>query len=236
MTTKKEIDLTKELARRLQKKFPSFQIYANKCPSRGKRVKERWMKIFHETCPPLQPEIDLIFLEPQSNGKPIIRAFEIKYFEKKGSVNQSFYKGIEQALALLQWGFDNVGLWQIFDESIPERDVRDYGCRTWRYLHGMLNLPIEYTPLHLVSRTHNMGFQVVQADWANNLYPIPLRDIDDPLFRFSYSQPNPLSTRELREQKYGDIIDAPNIQRILREIDTLKEFLLEWLPEQKNGF
>ena len=95
MTTRKEIALTKELARRPQKKFPSFQIYANKCPSRGKKIKERWMQVFHEACPPLQPEIDPIFLEPQSNGKSILRAFEIKYFEKKGSVNQSFYKGIE---------------------------------------------------------------------------------------------------------------------------------------------
>jgi len=47
MTTKKEIVLTKDLVRRLQKKFPSSIIYANKCPSRGKKIKARWKEIFN---------------------------------------------------------------------------------------------------------------------------------------------------------------------------------------------
>jgi len=75
------------------------------------RIKETWNDVFNELCPPLQPEIDIILLDCQSEARPRLRAVEIKYFERAGErVSQSFYKGIEQSLALLQWGFDNVAL------------------------------------------------------------------------------------------------------------------------------
>jgi len=130
-------------------------VYANKCPSQGRKVRERWYKRFREVCPPLQPEIDIVILEPpnQHSSEPKLRAIEIKYFKKlNGSVNQSFYKGIEQALALLQWGFDNVALWQLFDESLSDSDLRNYGCKTWSYVHTLLRLPIEYTPIRVIGK------------------------------------------------------------------------------------
>lgn len=167
---RKEITLTKELARRLQKKLPDFRIYANKCPSRSPKIKRIWSEVFGETCPPLQPEIDIIIFEPSSSK---IRAVEIKYFERRnGRLNQSFYKGIEQSLALLQWGFDNVALWQIFDSSCSDDDIKNYGCKTWGYIHGILDLPIEFTPIKLIGREHsNIQFCVIQAEWLNNLRP-----------------------------------------------------------------
>ena len=115
---KNEIVLTKELAHKLKRKFPKFKIYANKCPSRSSAVKKMWKTAFQESCPPLQPEMDILMYEPRNAENPYcdekIRAIEIKYFRKAdGKVNQSFYKGIEQTLALLQWGFDNVALWQL---------------------------------------------------------------------------------------------------------------------------
>jgi hypothetical protein len=135
-----------------------------------------WKETFKETCPPLQPEIDMIILEPLNlhvlPRRFLIRAIEIKCFERvNGRINQSFYKGIEQPLALLQWGFDNVGLWQLFDQSFSKEDLRSYGCRTWHYI-GALGLPIEYTMLRLVgSETESLQFQVIQANWENDLEP-----------------------------------------------------------------
>ena len=194
---KKEITLTKELAKRLQKKFPNYKIYANKSPSRSPKVKRLWTQLFRETYPPLQPEIDMIIYEPPNPSEPLsspkIRAIEIKYFKKEDQkINQSFYKGIEQTLALLQWEFDNVALWQFFDDSFSDVDLRIYGCRTWFYIHGLLKLPIEFTPIRVIGNDlENIKFKVIQANWFNNLMPIELLDIDDPRFVFNYRNPNP---------------------------------------------
>lgn len=237
MERKKEISLTKELARRLQRKFPSYHIFANKCPSRGKRIKRRWYEVFNEPCPPLQPEIDIVILEPSDSlGRQNIRAIEVKFYRKTDDrINQSFYKGIEQSLALLQWGFDNVALWQVFDESFSNDELRDYGCRTWLYVHGVLHLPIEFTPLQLVQRARSIGFQVIQADWWDELTPLRLRDIDDPDFCFRYTHQNPFVNEQLRRHMFRNFTDAPIIRRMFREIDTLRHFLLEWLPTVKSG-
>jgi len=226
---RREIELTKELARRLQRKFRSFKIYANKCPSRGSKIKKVWFGKFHEICPPLQPEMDIIIYEPQDphtpEQKPKIRAVEIKCFEKaEGVINQSFYKGIEQALALVQWGFDNVALWQLFDESFSKENLRNYGCRTWFFIHGILQLPIEFTMLQLREKElENMRFQVIQANWENKLTPIGLLDIDDPEFHLRYRHPNPLVC--------GTVLYRP----LLEEVTTLRDFLLELLPKQPQG-
>jgi len=245
---REEIALTKELARRLQKKFPKFQVYANKCPSRGKKVRERWLKVFEEVCPPLQPEIDIIIFEPPNihvlPRKPKIRAIEIKYFKKTdGNINQSFYKGIEQSLALLQWGFDNVGLWQLFDETLSDDDIRNYGCKTWAYIHGLLGLPIEFTPIKLIGQEINrMRFQVIQADWLHNLRPLPLLDLDSPEFHITYSHYNPLIEKQkfleqftFRPQIGNEVIILPGASKLVKEVTTLRRFLLDWLPKQKSG-
>ena len=139
----------------------------------------------------------------------------------EGAVNQSFYKGIEQALALIQWGFDRVALWQLFDESFSEEDLRNYGCRTWFFIHGILKLPIDFTMIRLIGTDlKKMKFQVIQADWQNNLAPVGLLDIDDPRFLFSRLHLNPLI--------YGEVSNPS----LAREVHTLRDFLLEWLPKQ----
>jgi hypothetical protein len=226
---RREIEITKELAKRLQRKFPNFKIYANKCPSRSSEIKKLWFEKFRETCPPLQPEMDIIIYECQDHSAPEysrkIRAIEIKCFERtEGAVNQSFYKGIEQALALIQWGFDNVALWQLFDDSFSEEDLRNYGCRTWYFIHGVLKLPIDFTMLQLRGTDlQKVSYQVIQADWKNNLAPSGLLDIDDPLFQFTYTHKNPL------------VYSIVSNQRLKKEVTLLRDFLLKWLPKQSQG-
>jgi hypothetical protein len=65
-------------------------------------------------------------------------------------------------------------------------------------------------------------FQVIQADWQNNLAPIGLLDIDDPRFQFRYRHLNPL------------IYETSN-PSLTKEVTTLRDFLLEWLPKQPQG-
>jgi len=229
---RREIVLTRELASRLQRKFPLFRIYANKCPSRSPRIRKIWYEVFHELCPPLQPEMDIIILEPpDTSGAGIaekLRAIEIKLYRKTDTrVSQSFYKGIEQSLALLRWGFDNVGLWQLFEESFTDDELRNYGCRTWFYIHGLLQLPIEFTPIKLIGdRIEHMRFQVIQADWRNNLSPIRLRDIDDPTFQFSYTHDNPFVHFHVPTSQ---LANYPLLHDFIRQAGTLRQFLLEWL-------
>lgn len=247
---KKEIGITKELARRLQRKYLEFSIYANKCPSKSPKVKKVWAEVFHELCPPLQPEIDIIILEPPNPHvlprMPKIRAIEIKLFKKiNGRINQSFYKGIEQSLALLQWGFDNVALWQLFDESYTVDDIRNYGCKTWNYVHGLLNLPMDFTPIKLIgNQIETMRFQVIQANWMKNLSPEGLLDVDNPQFIIHWSYPNPLVSQQLRKERFiftpqigprDKIVYLPGASKWLKEVDTLRRFLLDWLPTQRSG-
>jgi hypothetical protein len=173
--------------------------------------------------------MDIIIYDPQNphtpEQNPKIRAIEIKCFEKtEGVINQSFYKGIEQALALVQWGFDNVALWQLFDESFSEENLRNYGCRTWFFIHGILQLPIDFTMLQLRGKElEKMRFQVIQADWKKNLAPLGLLDIDDPRFQFRHRHLNPL------------VYDKVLYRQLLEEVTALRDFLLEWLPKQPQG-
>ena len=124
-----------------------------------------------------------------------MKAAELKYFKQteNGRLNHPFYVGIEQALALLRWGFASVALWQLFDDSISTEALRDYGCRTWQFINGYLNLPIDFTVLRVIKGVEDIRFQVIQADWSNNLTPIKLRDIDDPDFHITWRHSNPLN-------------------------------------------
>jgi hypothetical protein len=233
-TQAKEIQLTKELAKRIKLRFPDFKVYANKCPSRCREIKVQWEHSFGEPCPPLQPEIDLIMYEPMDDNvqgsQEKVRAIEIKYYRKKqGSINQSFYKGIEQALALLQWGFDNVALWQLFDESFSEEELWDYGARTWIYVHGRLDIPIEYTMFKVIKSNSAFKFEVINPDWNN--YPIILNlGLIEELKKWNHTHPNPFINGELPPKMKMHPLGAKSI----RETSFLRNFIIQWLKSQKE--
>jgi hypothetical protein len=228
---KREITLTKELGEALKKKYPNQRVFSNRCPSKSSVIRNRWKNTFRELCPPLQPEIDLIIWEPPNpivpNDEEKLRAIEIKYFKKTdGKINQSFYKGIEQSLALLQWGFDNVALWQLFDESLSELELCNYGGRTWLYIHDRLKLPIDFTMLNIVDAgdsTHR--FQVVQPDWDNFPIIIPFRmNIDDAEFQILWRYKNPF-----RNPPSSQLTTHPLLRKFTEESKSLRTFLLDWL-------
>jgi hypothetical protein len=113
--TKRKMEnfLAKELKRKLDESTPRKfdKIHVSKKPFQVPKLKKQWhnaygrpLEVPTSLIPPLQPEIDMILCKGQS-----MLAIELKYFKRKGnSLNHSFYEGIEQALALLRWGFDHV--------------------------------------------------------------------------------------------------------------------------------
>ena len=95
---------------------------------------------------PREPEIDLIFCNNEDGKKkPPVFAAELKYFRSmnSGRVNISYYSGLDEALALLAYGFDKVILIHIFEETLFSRVSHNYA----EVLSGMvteLGLPIGY--------------------------------------------------------------------------------------------
>ena len=225
---KREIALTKALGEVFRKKYPKGMIFCNKCPSRSSIFRNWWKNNFGELCPPLQPEMDLIIWEPpnltlaKDNEK--LRAIEIKYFRKNnGKVNQSFYKGIEQSLAMLQWGFDSVALWQFFDESFSDFDLCSYGGRTWLYVHDRLNLPIDYTIISVVdSVSSNPKFLIVQPDWDNFPEIKWKREIEE--FPVEWRKENPF-----RYPSNTELYSHPLLKKFVKEANYLRNSIMNWL-------
>lgn len=221
---KMENILAEELKRRFdQSPNPKYdRIFVSKRPFQAKSLKEKWYRLYgkslnvdRDLVPPLQPEIDMIFCK-----KKAMTAVELKYFQHKGKgLDHSFYEGIEQALALLRWGFDHVALWQLFESSISPEELWFYGGWTWSFLHGTpdlggLRLPIEFTFMRTEKSNQGYDFYPIQPDWTNGSISLKvLSPPYDPRFE----------------------ITAPHNNTLLAcsEVVRLREMLEEWLATQK---
>jgi len=205
------------LAEELKRKFDQspFQkydrIFVCKKPFQARALKEKWYEIYgkplnvdSKLVPPLQPEIDMIFCK-----KKEMTAVELKYFQRKGNgLNHSFYEGIEQALALLRWGFDYVALWHLYASSITKEELWFYGGWTWWFIqtphkYGGLGLPLEFTFMKVRITNQGYDFPIIQPRWKTR--PIELEELRppyDPSFQMTSPHPNPLTrdpqVKELR--------------------------------------
>jgi hypothetical protein len=111
-----------------QKEFrTSFKVYLNKrVPTHSKKFRRFWEaeNIDPANTFPPQPEIDMILED--NTGE--MRAIELKVIRKyKNSFRPSYYRGIDQALAYLHFGFPQVGLWQCFDgDTMQDKEIVEY--------------------------------------------------------------------------------------------------------------
>ena len=100
-------------------------------------------------------------------------------------------------------------------------------------------MPIDFTPIRLAARANGLGFQVVQADWSDSLSPIRLLDIDALDFRINWRNDNPLADTQLRRERFRPRLASPYtrtlFQRMFKEVDVKRDFLLSWLPKQESG-
>jgi hypothetical protein len=199
------------------------RIFITKRPYQVKSLKEKWFEIYGKPLninpkliPPLQPEIDMIFCKGNE-----MMAVELKYFQRRGKgLDHSFYEGIEQALALLRWGFDYVALWQLFDSSIRKEELWFYGGWTWYFLHGEanqggLNLPIDFTFMLVNSTSQGYDFRPIQPRFTGSSIRLELLPpLYNPEFQITNTHPNILLDK------------CP-------EVKVLRSMLDEWLNSQK---
>ena len=137
---------------------------------------------------PVLNEIDLIF---QSNqGK--LMAIEVKFCKIKGrKISRPFYDGIGQALSLLRYGFDNVGLWHLYLDDIDQKIFDRYGASAWHFIRNKLMLPLEFTYFKIENYHSKPKFIVMQyLDDSTGAKLIP---IDSPNFQITWKYPNPIS-------------------------------------------
>lgn len=128
-----------KLEERYLKVFPRINLSSSK-------FEKYWIEYWGLSIPPSQPDIDLLIVDKQKK----LHAIELKYIRKsdKRRLSQSFYRGIDESLALLRFGFESVSLWHCFDNEVP-RLLRGQYHTTTSELIESLKLPIDFQGLFL---------------------------------------------------------------------------------------
>lgn len=143
--------------------------------------KKYWSKWHEEDIPPLQPQIDLLLVKKDDFS---LRAIEVKHLEMKGkSIDKSYYEGIGETLALMNFGVESVALWHCFHKDVPTTQMKNYAIHILN-LRETLSLPIDYGCLRFVKENEGFTFKTLIAPSFIYLYDgiPPLRlDVTNPL-------------------------------------------------------
>jgi hypothetical protein len=186
-----------ELAHILREKLtPNFkEIYVNVNLASNKFY-PHWEKWHGKPVPSAQPQIDLLLVDRSL----WLLAAELKYFRKilkKGQINLPFYAGIDEALALLRFGFKIVSLWHFFDEKIGLENTKRL-CRSCELLVYNLKLPINYQAFRVTESDTEIEFWRLYDVGAAQLKELPT----------AYGTPNPFESN----------IDAQRMQDFFRNV------------------
>ena len=111
-----ELDLARYWEKNLKERYQKVYLNINLA---SHKFYDHWIEWWGASSLPAQPQIDLLIVD-----RLTLLAVELKYFRMvkgkgRGRVNYPFYEGIEEALALLRFGFACVSLWQCFDREMP---------------------------------------------------------------------------------------------------------------------
>jgi hypothetical protein len=190
---KNELDLARILSEELAPSFKEIYINVNLASN---RFYPYWRKWHGQPVPCAQPQIDLLLVDNRLS----LLAAEIKYFRKtpkKGQVNLPFYAGIDEALALLRFGFKIVSLWHFFDQEIQLENIKRL-CRNCELLMNNLHLPINY-----------QAFKVTESDDKIEFWR---------LYYAGTVQPKELPNAYGISNPFESDIDAQKIQDLLRNV------------------
>jgi hypothetical protein len=143
---KDENDLANHLQKMLAPKFKDVQANVNLA---SRKFYEDWKKWWNSDNPLAQPQIDLLFV---SSDLSLVAA-ELKYYRlsENAPLNQPYYSGIDEALALLKFGFTCVSLWHFYDSEVPAELMKTYVRNCWN-LTGWLGLRINYEAFRVYGR------------------------------------------------------------------------------------
>lgn len=183
-----------QLAAILREKLaPNFkEVYTN-VNLASNRFYPDWEKWHGQPVPSAQPQIDLLLVDRTL----WLLAAELKWFRKtqRGQTNLSFYAGIDEALALLRFGFKVVSLWHFFDEELGKEEVRRL-YRSCELLIDGLNLPVNYQAFMVIKAGTEPEFWRLFSDGKVQVKGLPT----------AYGKSNPFESN----------IDAQKIQDFLR--------------------
>jgi hypothetical protein len=179
-----ERSLVEKMKEALNPKFK--KIWIHKKPSASSKIKEKLISSFGNL-PILQPEFDMIFKTFDDK----LMAIETKslVLTDKGH-NMAYYQGIGQALSLLRFGFDHVGLWLFVDPQVTDNNLNKYGAESWHFIRNEVKLPIEYSYFKIDTSGLRLKFQVMQYTSQQSGYE--LIDIGSPNFQITWKYKNPL--------------------------------------------
>jgi len=125
------------------------------------------------------PDIDVVFWKtpPVSGSDPVFYGAEVKYFRLIGKqiYPQPFYVGIDEAFALLTFGFNYVFLWHFFDSEIEEAERRLYTGLTTTITSSTGSQPINYNHFTVEPETTSSG--PVSRALDNLFFPLPLPQV-----------------------------------------------------------
>jgi hypothetical protein len=160
-----EIELATHLKEMLGPKFKAIYTNVNLA---SHKFYDDWEKWWGGNGPLAQPEIDLLFVSSDLS----LLAVELKYYRpvKKAPVNQPYYSGIEEALALLKFGVTCVSLWHFYDFDVSEDVVKRYVRNCWG-LTGALGLRINYEAFRIYGRQET-DFKQISLSSLSEVTPL----------------------------------------------------------------
>jgi hypothetical protein len=180
-----ERNIVQTLMGQLENKY--VRILAGKYPSNSARIKSFLSKQF-SYLPSLRPEIDMLFVDRSGQ----VNAAEVKFFKKtEMSFKMPFYKGIDQALSLYRYGFDNVALWHFFAPDILMDEINSYGAEAWYFIRNSSQLKLNFSYFKIIDETTALKFQVMQYRDRHRGFSLG-KFVDDPQFLIVWRYGNPL--------------------------------------------
>jgi len=190
--------IAREVANRLEG-CGDFRLVFCRQRLTSKKFIRYWKRQYKGVPPPVQPDIDLLLIRDN-----FWIAIELKYI-REASGKFPTYLGIEQALALLTFGFDRVCLWHCFDARLDQEEIARRFSET-RNLIQKTQLPLLFAGLLVSGILPILQLLEVQVEG----YPHPILKVGDKLPDLRYiSRLNPFWPDE-------DILRDKEV-RILRE-------------------
>jgi len=164
---KNELHLAQILKRRMASDFREVFVNVNLASN---AFYPYWKKWHGEPVFAAQPQIDLLFV----NTNLQLLAVELKYFRKtkREQINLPFYTGIDEALALLRFGFWAVSLWHFFDEELNTEDYRRLYSNCFSLIY-YLGLPIDYKGYRVFRNAEQLEFGSLSPGGEGEMKALP---------------------------------------------------------------
>jgi len=162
---RKEEEIQDFLAEKLRKMSFFEEVYS-RINLASRRYYEHWERWWVNEYPPYaQPDIDLLLVDRYRR----LLAIEVKYFKPK---QVTYYAGIEQGLALLNFGFFSVSLWHCFSDEISLGEIERCGYNTSELIR-VLKLPLNFSAISVTKVGERFQFKEIKPGFSSEDSRLP---------------------------------------------------------------